>query len=92
MSTHKNIYLSLCQVFQHSRGLLGRPSTREIVNTHWQSLHALRETFVMLKGKNGGGHENSHLLRIACSLKGSTHSYLRLSKAHISTDESIHWS
>ena len=44
----------------------------------------------MLISQNGGGHKNSHLLRVARSLEGRTHSHLGLAKAYVTANKPVH--
>ena len=44
----------------------------------------------MLIGQHGGRYQHGHLLRVASSLKGSTHGDFRLAKAHVATHQTIH--
>ncbi len=44
----------------------------------------------MLKSQNSGGHEHCHLLAVVHCFKRGANSNLSLTKADISTDETIH--
>ena len=90
MRANKNINLSCSQILKYLTGLLGTTSTRQIVNPHWHILQSLLESLVMLKGKNRCRYQYSHLLIIHSSLESSTNSHFRLTKAHITTNQTVH--
>ena len=90
MRTYQNIYLTFGEVFQQGRGLFARFGTSEIIHPHGHILQTGGEGTEMLIGKHRRWHQHSHLFTVGSSLEGSTHRYLGLTEAHITTHQTVH--
>ena len=87
---HHDINLSFCQVLKQSLRLGWGASAREVVHSHGKILQTLDKGLVMLERQHGGRYHHCHLLAVGSGFEGSTHGNFRLSKAHITTYQTVH--
>ena len=85
MRADENVYLPF-----FVRNLLGRAEAAHIFHRAGQVGQTGFESLVMLQGKDGGGHQHSHLLGIRNSLEGGPDGYFRLAETYVSTNQAVH--
>ena len=90
MRTDKDIHLTLFQVFQQRGGLFSSTGTGKIIHPDRHILQSALEGTVMLIGQHRGRHHHSHLFAVDSSFESCTYCHLCLTKAHITTNQSVH--
>ena len=62
----------------------------EHLHVYGKARHALGESFVMLVGQNGGGHQHHYLFAAHDCVQGRAHGYFGFAKAHIADQDAVH--
>src|SRR5690606_28159264 len=83
--------LAFFQSFERLLFLLGRFETVYIVNIAGKIIQALLECLIMLKCQDSSRHQYSCLFTVTHSFESSADSYLCFTKAHITTNQPVHW-
>ena len=91
MGPDDNVHLALSQCLEGFPLLFGSSESIQILHAAGEVFQSVAEGAVVLKGQQSSGYEHGHLFAVGHGFKGSPQGDLRLSKAHISTNEAVHW-
>ena len=91
MSPNENVYFPFGQPGEGFLLLFGRFQAADKVNCAGKVGKALAKSLVVLECQYGGGYQNSNLLAIGYRFESGTYGHLGFSKAHIATNQPVHW-
>ena len=86
----ENVDAAFLEPLLDVRNLFRRTQPAHIFHRAGKILQAGLEGFVMLQGKDGGGHQHRHLLGVADGLERRPDGHFRLAEAHVAADEPVH--
>ena len=90
MRTDKDIDFSVGQLFQNTACILCRTCPAQIFHLTRHILQTFLESLEVLVSQYRSRHQHRYLLVVGHCLKCSTDSDLRLTKTHVTTDETVH--
>ena len=90
VSTYQYIYGPALEFLLDFSQFLCTAKTAHKIYIAWKILQTGSESLVMLQGKNGCRHKNSHLFAVRSRFERSPYGHFRLSEAHISAYQTIH--
>ena len=90
MRTDKDIDFSVGQLFQNTACILCRTCPAQVFHLTRHILQTFLESLEVLVSQYRSRHQHRYLLVVGHCLKCSTDSDLRLTKTHVTTDETVH--
>ena len=90
VGTDEDVHLACGQSLDDGLRLGGGAGAAQVLHAAGQVFQALLERLEVLVGKDGGGHQDGHLLVVARGLEGGAHGHFRLTKAHVAAHQAIH--